>query len=426
MKTKCEIQGFFDNFNSIVVYDEQGKNISGSPSLRWDSWNLAFERSVKISLELQKLGKPDISVRDALSLSGWTPRTAQDDFIEWFRFDFCSAQSPDITSLIGSWPDPTYQAFGSPNSSGTGYYVNDSRGYAGIAECLAELTFIEGDTRLHLNATATKIQWSGVQRGEEDKCVCATAMEGGVEKMYCAPYAIVTFSLGVLQSERFQQSVVPPLPAWKLDAIVGVSFATYLKVFVEFESRFWGSVSTRYIGRADQRRGYYVLIENFASVFASRPNILTFTLVAEQAHEIYKQSLNDTTAEIMIILRNIFGDNVTDPIQVFYPDWYINPLFLGTYSTSPVGVTDEVYTNLVAPLGTLYFAGEATDPNFNGYVHGAYFQGLRVANDILKAMNSESETLVTQGTPRISMATCCQACSAYLYVLILVMSYTLV
>ena len=416
MKTKCEIQGFFDNLNSIVVYDEQGKNISGSPSLRWDSWNLAFERSVKISLELQKLGKPDISVRDALSLSGWTPRTAQDDFIEWFGFDFCSAQSPDITSLIGSWPDPTYQAFGSPNSSGTGYYVNDSRGYAGIAECLAELTFIEGDTRLHLNATATKIQWSDMHHGKEDKCVCATAIEEGAEKTYCAPYAILTFSLGVLQSESFQQSVVPPLPAWKLDAIVGLSFSTFLKVFVKFESRFWSSVNTRYIGRADPQKGYFVLIENFASVYESQPNILTFTLVGRQAHSIYKQSLSDTTAEIMIVLRTIFGNNVTDPIQVFYPDWYINPLFLGTYSNSPVGVTDEVHNNLAAPLGTLYFAGEATDPDFNGYVHGAYFQGLRVANDILKAMDNEIEI------PSVNMATCCKACSTSLLMVLLVIS----
>ena len=108
-----------------------------------------------------------------------------------------------------------------------------------------------------------------------------------MEKTYCAPYAILTFSLGVLQSESFQQSIDPPLPAWKLDAIAGIGFATFLAISAEFESNFWSRDSVRFIGRADPERGHFVLIENYAETFASHPNILVFTLTGPQARALY-------------------------------------------------------------------------------------------------------------------------------------------
>ena len=91
----------------------------------------------------------------------------------------------------------------------------------------------------------------------------------------------------------------------------------------------------------------------------------------------------------MSILRTIYGDNVTTPLNVSRPDWYINPLFLGTFSNVRPGATDNI-SDLAAPVGTLYFAGEATDADYFSFVHGAYFQGIRAAIDVIKAMESSA------------------------------------
>ena len=170
---KCNIEGFFDDLDSIVVYDSQGNNISDSPVLRYDDYDDAYDDSVEISEEGQKLNLPDISVRDALNMSGWTPRTPEDDFVDWYNFDFCFAESPEESSLYSSVPYLTFENFASPGSEGGCYYVNDSRGYAGIVECLADIPLSEGDQRLHLNAKVNKIKRSD----SDDECVCATAVE---------------------------------------------------------------------------------------------------------------------------------------------------------------------------------------------------------------------------------------------------------
>ena len=44
-----------------------------------------------------------------------------------------------------------------------------------------------------------------------------------------------------------------------------------------------------------------------------------------------------------------------------------------------LGLVKEDFGLLAAPLGNLYFTGEATSANFSGFVHGAYFAGMETA-----------------------------------------------
>ena len=39
--------------------------------------------------------------------------------------------------------------------------------------------------------------------------------------------------------------------------------------------------------------------------------------------------------------------------------------------------------------GRVYFGGEATSTKYNGFVHGAYFSGIDVANEVIKSLRNE-------------------------------------
>ena len=66
-------------------------------------------------------------------------------------------------------------------------------------------------------------------------CVCVTVEDG---KVYCGDYAIVTFSIGVLQAAiRDEDNTVkfdPPLPEEKQEAINNVTLVYYERVYMQF------------------------------------------------------------------------------------------------------------------------------------------------------------------------------------------------
>jgi monoamine oxidase len=63
--------------------------------------------------------------------------------------------------------------------------------------------------------------------------------------------------------------------------------------------------------------------------------------------------------------------------------WSRQPFIGGAYAVVPVGA-DGAMAALATPAGgTLYFAGEATNPEHAGTVHGAYESGVRAARQVL-------------------------------------------
>ena len=60
--------------------------------------------------------------------------------------------------------------------------------------------------------------------------------------------------------------------------------------------------------------------------------------------------------------------------------WQRDPFAYGSYSFNALGVTPNTRKALAQPVADrLYFAGEATDPDYYGTVHGAYLSGQAVA-----------------------------------------------
>ena len=344
------------NNGTIHVFDETGKNITDSSTFknRLAEWKNILDPGLALYAGRRQVADiPDLSARQALQNTGWTPRSPLDDVIEWNGFDFDEyADTPEHISLYGNFPDPTYSIFG---NNSINYFVTDQKeGFVKVVKCLASDFLVENDHRLHLRSTVVEVDWSS------SDYVCVTTRENGALQEYCAPYAILTYSLGVLKSNTLR--FVPELPTVKRKAIDTLGFALYLKIFLEFEEVFWKKeVNVVSILRVDSIRGHFV---QFQPLTNTTPILFT-TVTGEVAKSVYNQSTEETTALIMKGLRQIYGDDIPDPISVTIPDWWVNPLFRGTYSNIPPFRFSEI-GNLQEAVGRLHFGGEATSEEYIG------------------------------------------------------------
>ena len=305
--------------------------------------------------------------------------TAEDEWIDWLEFDFCFAEPPGDSSLYAAIPLPTYTDFGDDPGD---FFISDNEGIFKIVRCLADEYLSENDPRLRLNTRVTRIEWS-------DDCVCVTT-EDSTNK-YCARYAILTFSLGVLLDlEQAGLEFDPPLPADTANALSRFRMNHYLNIVLEFESSFWEDVE--FIGYVNETNGrYYPLFKVLTHV--QNANVLFCTVTEELADRVLRQTEEQTKQDLIDVINAAYNLTLnTSAIRtLFLPDWDTNPLFLGSYSNIPIGVTNETYATVRTPVGgRLYISGEVTSQLYSGFVHGGLLSGVDSAGDVLTAIRASS------------------------------------
>ena len=258
-------------------------------------------------------------------------------------------------------------------------------GYSKLVRCLADGILGDNNSRLRLNETVDVINWS-------DECVCVSTISNGATKQYCASYPIVTFSIGVLQSEIANGKFEPDLPQSKVDVINKFNMAHYLKIIAEFPTVFWGS--EKQTAHVSNIKGYFPIFISQNLFLPPNANVLVITVTGNIADRLVLQPENQTRDELMQVLRGIYGVGIPDPTNFLLSRFLTDPQFLGSYSHIPVGVTAETFAELAAPVGRVYFSGEATSSRYNGFVHGAYFAGRDTANAVIASFSSGIELVV--------------------------------
>lgn len=100
----------------------------------------------------------------------------------------------------------------------------------------------------------------------------------------------------------------------------------------------------------------------------------------EKGREIERWSDDERRGWAQTILRDVFGPDVPEPVEVGCTTWNDDPFALGAYTYIPVGATPDDLETLAESVGArLLFAGEATYRPHWGCTHGAYASGLREA-----------------------------------------------
>ncbi|KAJ4795756.1 Polyamine oxidase [Rhynchospora pubera] len=378
MANKLRLRNFFSDFSNLSANTyKQGGGLYDQSEVEKaiDLADGVHAAGEKLTQTLPPSGREDISVLTMQRLKNQVPSTPLDMVVDYYTYDYEFAEPPRVTSLQNTVPLPTFSNFGEDV-----YFVADQRGYQSVVYHTAH-QFLKSDKtgticdrRLMLNKVVREIQYSA--RG-----VTVKTEDGSV---YKADYAMVSASVGVLQSELIKFK--PDLPTWKILAIYQFDMAVYTKIFLKFPSKFWPEGnSTQFFLYANERRGYYGVWQHFEREYPGS-NVLLVTVTDEESRRIEQQSDEDTKAEIMQVLKEMFGKNIPDATDILVPRWWSNRFFKGTFSNWPIGVNRYEYDQIRAPVGRVYFTGEHTSEHYNGFVHGAYLAGIDSANMLIKCM----------------------------------------
>ncbi|XP_035687059.1 polyamine oxidase 7-like [Branchiostoma floridae] len=382
---KYNISGKISDYDDVVIRNKTGNDVTDQAEEAWERLGTAQEYLGEWRERIREEKLPDVSLRVALKLGGWRPKTPLEKVIEYFDYEFEYADAPEVTSLNNT-------GMNEEDFTGGEYFVTDQRGFGHIVDRLSDEFLSPNDARrrLQLNKVVRTVNWT-------DTDVTFTTTDGST---YRGEYGLMTVSIGVLENDVID--FIPDLPAWKVEEIYQFRMGQYCKIFLKFPNKFWDD--NEYILYAGSLRPQYAVWQNLELpwTFPNGTNILLVTAIADDVQRIELQSDEATKQEIMTVLRNMYGNNISEPESILVPRWLTNPLFFGAYSNWPIHVTAQDFEKLAAPVGRLYFGGEATHPRYNGYVHGGYLSGIDQANAILSCMRKgickSNQTAVNQGT----------------------------
>jgi polyamine oxidase len=219
----------------------------------------------------------DEPLSSALSANGWLPDTPLKRTVDWL-LDFEYAVKPALMSTRH------YEGLPEENS-----FVTDSRGFRGIIDYL-DRNFT---SKIKTEKAVTEIKYSsnGVEVRTKDN------------EIYKAKYGLCTFSTGVLASELVE--FIPELPKWKKDAISRIPLAYHTNIFVRFSNAFWED--TEFIANAGSTTETFPYLYNLnKNGIQKGSNVLLFTAVEDNSLRIEAQSENETLAEVMKTLKEMY------------------------------------------------------------------------------------------------------------------------
>ncbi|WVY94087.1 hypothetical protein V8G54_033175 [Vigna mungo] len=201
---------------------------------------------------------------------------------------------------------------------------------------------------------------------------------------FVADAAIITVPIGILKANLIEFE--PKLPDWKVSAIADLGVGNENKIALRFDKVFWPNVELLgTVAPTSYACGYFLNLHK-----ATGHPVLVYMVAGRFAYDIEKLSDEAAAKFVMQQLKKMFP-KASEPVQYLVSRWGTDPDSLGCYSYDLVGKPIDVYDKLRAPLGNLFFGGEAVSLDNQGSVHGAYSAG------VMAAENCEKYLLEKQG-----------------------------
>ena len=261
--------------------DEAGNDITDFAVLR------VFYDKIEHKIEDHKVkwkGQPDFSARVGMKRMGWSAEQLIESVIEYFNIDFEFARPPEEVSFYNML------------ERGEDFFISDGRGIWSMYEDLYKP--LEAKTLLGKLVKKIKYNADSVEVQTSDGW------------SYQADYALCTFSSGVLASDFV--TFEPALPDWKKEAIYKNPMSPYTKIFLKFPEKFWDD--HEYTLYASKERGRFPVWQDLSrpGIFPVSSGMLLITVTGAQGRRIEGQSFNETKAEIMGMLRKIYGNDIPE------------------------------------------------------------------------------------------------------------------
>ena len=228
--------------------------------------------------------------------------------------------------------------------------------------------FLSQGLDIRLNTSVTSINYSATK-------IIVTANGNNIE----ADYVIVSVPLGVLKKSVI--NFIPSLPTNKINAISSINIGNVNKFLLIWNNPFW-DINLQYIGYTSATKGifnYYLNIKKFTPL----NGLITFAF-GDNANLTEGLTDNQIIDEIMLNLKRIYGNNIPNPSNFLRTKWGQNQNAYGAYSYATNGASSIEFDTLANDINSkIFFAGEHTNRQYRGTVHGAYLSGIREANKII-------------------------------------------
>ncbi|MFI4937327.1 MAG: FAD-dependent oxidoreductase [Candidatus Berkiellales bacterium] len=345
----------------ISFFDLSSRSIDQQKFLSSESFNMLyrqFDKLVDDASHNARLQPQDMSLQQAITTI-FNPQEypgLNHQIISWLSYGLSLYAGMETSALSAKhWNEDEVML------EGGNYILLD--GYQPIVTDLAK----ELPILLSTQVTGVKLRKENVQ---------VETTQGNYE----ADAVIITVPLGVLKKEVIQFD--PPLPQPKIAAINRLGMGVMDKIVLKFPYVFWPKDKQiiSYYGERDPAIKGFI---NF-DYFFKQP-MLQGGMSGTAAKEYEMLDDKAIIAEMMSVLKELFGNAIPNPTAMLRTKWAMDPFSFGSYSYIPVGASGNDYDILAEPLeNKLFFAGEATHRQFPGMTHGAYLSGLREAERIVK------------------------------------------
>ncbi|MEC9267408.1 MAG: FAD-dependent oxidoreductase [Alphaproteobacteria bacterium] len=210
---------------------------------------------------------------------------------------------------------------------------------------------------------------------DEDEGVEVTTDQGAI----AADYVICSVPLGVLKAGSI--AFDPPLPDEIQSKIDRVGFNSVTKLALKFTEPFW-DIETQYFGIITEEKGRWNYWLNYRTF--SKENVLLGLSVGAYAPVADRMSDEQMKADGMDVLRGVWGDAVTEPVQMLATHWSTDPESLGAYAYPRPGGGPSQFDGMAEPIeDRVFLCGEHTIFDYAGTTHGAYMTGLRAAEAVI-------------------------------------------
>ncbi|CAL9009352.1 unnamed protein product [Prunus brigantina] len=341
------------DLESYALFDMDGSQVPQEMVIEVGN---TFKQILKETAKVRNENTDDMSVSQAISIvMDRHPELRQNglahEVLQWYicRMEAWFAADADVISLK-NWDQEHVL------SGGHGLMV---QGYDPIIKALAE----DIDVRLN-HSRVTKIL-----NGHNKMMV---TIEDG--RNFVADAAIITVPHGILKAKMIEFE--PKLPEWKVDAISDLGVGNENKIALRFEKVFWPNVELLgVVAPTSYACGYFLNLHK-----TTGHPVLVYMAAGRFAYDLEKLTDDGAVSFVMLQLKKMLPD-ATDPVQYLVSRWGTDLNSLGCYSLDLVGKPGDIYDRLRAPLGSLFFGGEAVSMDHQGSVHGAYSAGVIAAED---------------------------------------------
>jgi len=228
--------------------------------------------------------------------------------------------------------------------------------------------FLATGLDIRLNTRVSSINYS-------DAKVNITANGNNID----ADYVVVSVPLGVLKNNAI--TFTPSLPTNKINAISNTNIGNLNKFLLVWNAPFWDT-NLQYIGYTPDTKGKFNSFLNIKK-FTQTNGLMTF---AFGDYATVTESMTDSQVinEIMLNLKSIYGSNIPNPTNFLRTKWGQNMNSFGAYSYATNGSASADFDTLANEVNNkIFFAGEHTQREYRGTVHGAYLSGIREADKII-------------------------------------------